>query len=54
MMRILMHTYIIDFNFPIIENQGYTPPSYVVEDYQKDTVSLQIAGGAIVSGSFRI
>lgn len=47
------HFHIIDFNFPIIENQGYTPPSYVVEDYQKDTVSLQIEGGAIVSGSFQ-
>ncbi|SPU38913.1 amidohydrolase 2 [Lysinibacillus capsici] len=47
------HFHIIDFNFPIIENQGYTPPSYVVEDYQKDTVRLQIAGGAIVSGSFQ-
>ena len=54
MMRIFdAHFHIIDFNFPIIENQGYTPPSYVVEDYQKDTVSLQIAGGAIVSGSFQ-
>lgn len=47
------HFHIIDFHFPIIENQGYTLPSYVVEDYQKDTVSLQIAGGAIVSGSFQ-
>ncbi len=54
MMRIFdAHFHIIDFNFPIIENQGYMPPSYVVEDYQKDTVSLQIAGGAIVSGSFQ-
>lgn len=47
------HFHIIDFNFPIIENQGYTPPSYIVADYQKDTVNLQIAGGAIVSGSFQ-
>lgn len=47
------HFHIIDFNFPIIENQGYTPPSYVVKDYQKETVDLNVLGGAIVSGSFQ-
>lgn len=47
------HFHIIDFNYPIIENQGYTPPSYVTEDYQKDTLGLHFKGGAIVSGSFQ-
>ncbi len=28
------HFHIIDFDFPIIENQGYLPPSYIVENYQ--------------------
>ncbi len=41
------HFHIIDFDFPIIENQGYTPPSYVVEDYQKETALFNIEGGAI-------
>ncbi|MGE7917021.1 amidohydrolase family protein [Lysinibacillus xylanilyticus] len=47
------HFHIIDFDFPITENQGYVPPSYVVEDYQKDTAAYTIGGGAIVTGSFQ-
>ncbi|WP_418300799.1 amidohydrolase family protein [Lysinibacillus fusiformis] len=47
------HFHIIDFDFPIIENQGYTPPGYVVGDYQKETALFNLEGGAIVSGSFQ-
>ncbi|WP_341300643.1 amidohydrolase family protein [Lysinibacillus sp. FSL H8-0500] len=47
------HFHIIDFDFPIIENQGYLPPSYVAEDYQQATIDLHVLGGAIVSGSFQ-
>ncbi|WP_274309899.1 amidohydrolase family protein [Solibacillus daqui] len=47
------HFHIINFDFPVIENQGYMPPSYLVEDYKKQTESYNIAGGAIVSGSFQ-
>ncbi len=47
------HFHIIDFDFPVIENQGYLPPSYVVEDYQNETADLNVLGGAIVSGSFQ-
>lgn len=47
------HFHIIDFDFPISENQGYVPPSYVVEDYQNETATYKIIGGAIVSGSFQ-
>ncbi|MFJ6210537.1 amidohydrolase family protein [Lysinibacillus sp. NPDC092081] len=47
------HFHIIDFDFPITENQGYVPPSYIVEDYQKETAAYHIVGGAIVSGSFQ-
>lgn len=47
------HFHIIDFDFPIIENQGYLPPNYVVEDYQNETADLNVLGGAIVSGSFQ-
>ena len=47
------HFHIIDFDFPIIENQGYLPPNYVVEDYQNETTDLNVLGGAIVSGSFQ-
>lgn len=47
------HFHIIDFDFPIAENQGYLPPSYVVEDYRNETADLNVLGGAIVSGSFQ-
>lgn len=47
------HFHIIDFKFPIIKNQGYLPPSYVVEDYQNTTSDLNVLGGTIVSGSFQ-
>ncbi len=47
------HFHIIDFNFPIIENQGYLPPNFVAEDYQNETADLNVLGGAIVSGSFQ-
>ncbi|GIN74198.1 2-pyrone-4,6-dicarboxylate hydrolase [Bacillus sp. J14TS2] len=47
------HFHIINFDFPITENQGYFPPSYVVEDYQHETADLNVLGGAIVSGSFQ-
>jgi len=47
------HFHIIDFDYPITENQGYVPPSYVVEDYQNETATYNIVGGAIVSGSFQ-
>lgn len=47
------HFHIIDFDYPVIENQGYTPPSYVTEDYLTETADLNVLGGAIVSGSFQ-
>lgn len=47
------HFHIINFDFPIQENQGYTPPSYIVSDYKKETIDLNVQGGAIVSGSFQ-
>lgn len=47
------HFHIIDFDFPIIENQSYTLPNYVTSDYQKETTDLNILGGEIVSGSFQ-
>ncbi len=47
------HFHIIDFDFPIIENQGYTPPQFEVTEYQQQTSNLNVLGGAIVSGSFQ-
>lgn len=47
------HFHIIDFDFPVTENKGYLPPSYVVKDYQNETIDLNILSGAVVSGSFQ-
>ncbi|PNZ67439.1 2-pyrone-4,6-dicarboxylate hydrolase [Staphylococcus croceilyticus] len=47
------HFHIIDFNFPIKENNGYMPPSFATHDYLNRTKDLGIIGGAIVSGSFQ-
>ena len=47
------HFHIIDFNFPVIENQGYMPSSYETCDYQNETAAYNVLGGAIVSGSFQ-
>jgi predicted TIM-barrel fold metal-dependent hydrolase len=46
------HCHIIDKRYPIIENQGYTPPSFTLADYREQTEPLGITSGAIVSGSF--
>lgn len=47
------HLHIIDERFPLIENDGYLPPAFTVDDYRQRVLSLGVAGGAIVSGSFQ-
>ncbi|MGG0655401.1 amidohydrolase family protein [Rummeliibacillus pycnus] len=47
------HFHIIDDAFPIYQNNGYMPPIFTVTDYLNVTSSLNIKGGAIVSGSFQ-
>ncbi len=47
------HFHIIDFRFPVSENQGFMPPSFPVEDYRSRTAGLGIAGGVVVTGSFQ-
>lgn len=47
------HFHIIDFRFPVQENQGFMPPSFPVEDYRTRTQGLGITGGCVVSGSFQ-
>lgn len=46
------HCHIIDHAFPIVPNQGYTPPHFPLEQYLAMVRPLGVAGGAIVSGSF--
>lgn len=47
------HFHVIDDRFPLVENQGYLPPPFRVEDYRKETAGLRVVGGAVVSGSFQ-
>lgn len=47
------HCHIIDHRFPIVANQGYTPPNFPLDDYLAQTKPLGVVAGAIVSGSFQ-
>jgi predicted TIM-barrel fold metal-dependent hydrolase len=47
------HFHIIDFRFPVQENQGFMPPSFPVDTYRERTHGLRISGGCVVSGSFQ-
>ena len=47
------HCHIIDHRFPIVANQGYTPPHFSLEDYLARATPLGVVAGAVVSGSFQ-
>jgi predicted TIM-barrel fold metal-dependent hydrolase len=47
------HLHIVDPRFPLIPNQGYLPEPFTVRDYADRTSTLDLAGGAVVSGSFQ-
>jgi predicted TIM-barrel fold metal-dependent hydrolase len=47
------HCHIIDHRFPIVANQGYTPPNFPLEDYLAQAKPLGVTAGAVVSGSFQ-
>lgn len=49
------HFHIIDPKFPLVENQGFVPDFYTVDDYLQELkdMSIELTGGAIVSGSFQ-
>lgn len=47
------HLHIIDPHFPLEPNRGYLPEPFTVEDYLERTKTLDLEGGAVVSGSFQ-
>ncbi|MCD6581484.1 MAG: amidohydrolase family protein [Desulfuromusa sp.] len=47
------HFHIIDKRFPLIANRSYLPDNFSTTDYLDRTKNYNIAGGAIVSGSFQ-
>jgi predicted TIM-barrel fold metal-dependent hydrolase len=46
------HLHTIDHRFPIVPNQGYTPPDFPLSAYLAEAKPLGIVAGAVVSGSF--
>ena len=47
------HFHVIDHRFPLVANQGYTPPPFSLADYRSAANPLGVQGGAVVSGSFQ-
>ncbi|MDO4256174.1 MAG: amidohydrolase family protein [Kocuria sp.] len=47
------HLHIIDPAHPLVENNGFMPGPFTVDDYQRRIDGLGIKGGAVVSGSFQ-
>ncbi|WP_369742659.1 amidohydrolase [Pseudidiomarina sp. PP-1MA] len=45
------HFHIYNDAFPLIENQGFLPSQFLIEDYLHRTKHFNIVGGVIVSGS---
>ncbi|MBS0358519.1 MAG: amidohydrolase family protein [Proteobacteria bacterium] len=45
------HFHIIDYQFPLVSNQGYAPPEFTCDDYLEIARPLNIVGGTVVSGS---
>ena len=52
------HLHIVDPRFPLVENNGYLPDPFTVDDYREANAHLTphgfaVRGGAVVSGSFQ-
>lgn len=47
------HLHIIDPAHPVVENNGYLPEPFTVDDYRARVDGLDVRGGAVVSGSFQ-
>ncbi len=47
------HLHIIDPQFPLYENQGFTPEPFTTTDNLTRLDNFELLGGAIVSGSFQ-
>ncbi len=47
------HFHIIDPRFPLVANNGYLPDPFTATDYRARAATLQVTGGAVVSGSFQ-
>ncbi len=49
-----VHFHIIDYKYPVVENNGYLPSKFLTDDYFTTAKKINVVGGAIVSGSFQV
>ncbi|TXF10697.1 amidohydrolase family protein [Pelomicrobium methylotrophicum] len=47
------HFHLIDPRFPLVPNEGYCPAPFTCADYLRRMAGVELAGGAVVSGSFQ-
>lgn len=47
------HFHVIDYQFPLVENNGFIPDEFTSAAYLESTSAYRLCGGAIVSGSFQ-
>jgi predicted TIM-barrel fold metal-dependent hydrolase len=47
------HCHIVDHAFPLVPNQGYSPPHFPLDAYLAEAKPLGVEGGAVVSASFQ-
>jgi predicted TIM-barrel fold metal-dependent hydrolase len=47
------HFHIVDPRFPVMENQGFLPPVFTVDDYRSRVAGLGIEAGTVIAGSFQ-
>jgi len=47
------HFHIIDTEFPLQRNQGFSPNAFTITDYLTTASSLGLSGGVVVAGSFQ-
>jgi len=47
------HFHVINPDYPLVENDGYLPPTFTIADYKARLSNFHLIGGAVVSGSFQ-
>jgi predicted TIM-barrel fold metal-dependent hydrolase len=47
------HFHVVDPRFPLVPNDGYVPEAFGGADYRRRMARVELAGGAVVSGSFQ-
>ena len=43
------HFHIINSEFPLVENNGYLPPEFTINNYHHRLENMEVVGGALVA-----